>query len=217
MTISYPMALLLTTCAIALILFKLGQMDLSFLDEKPSEKMTGITVPAVFVDCIDQPTIEKIVASCGAYSNTYFVTNGEFSLHELIRALADRMPVIDELVLSSFSFTEMPTRLLGELKESGKVKKLYVLADTRARANYPGVVQQLRIISDAMAIAPVHAKVTVLHSSKINYTVIGSANWTTNPRYETGFITMDNKVADFNRQWILQAISDKIKSNGLEH
>lgn len=153
--------------------------------------------------------VDDVVNMISAEHDVHFVTNGEFSLHELAEAIVNRYGSAQRIILSTFSFTELPARTLARLKDEGKVGQVFALVDVRARANYPGVFQQLDIICDALASVPVHAKVTIFEYDNYCITLTGSANWTTNRRYEIGHITLRSQDANFHKNWILNAIYDK--------
>lgn len=185
-------------------------INFSVLDEVADESPKGDYVAIENTNTVFlSGNVSAIAAAVGKGTDVHFSTAGEFSLHELIEALAEKMGRVDSIVLSSFSFTEQPTRMLAAMRDRGLVGKLYILGDVRAKANYPGVYQQLEMITDRFAIVPVHAKVTVLQSKTESITVVGSANWTTNKRLETGIITMNAEAAVFHRQWIIAAINKK--------
>ncbi len=47
-----------------------------------------------------------------------------------------------------------------------------------------------------------HAEVTVIENDQFIFCVVGSANYTTNKRYEAGVIIADDVVSLFHKKWI---------------
>lgn len=165
--------------------------------------------------CYSEGNCREIVSCLNSSTDVHFVSNGNFSLHDIVNECVARLGKVHTMTLSTFSFTELPARMIGNWMEEGKVNKLYALLDVRSKANYPGVFQQLGQLAEALAIVPVHAKVTILESEHETITIIGSANWTTNPRYEVGQITTNKQTAAFHKAWIFKAINDKMKTNAI--
>lgn len=165
----------------------------------------GIELPTVEVMSLLQPSVAE-VASIGSEKDVFFITNGQFSLHNLVAELVSYLGEMKNMYLSSFAFTEVPTRVIGELKHKFPKMQLYIVADVRAKANYEGVFQQLGLLTPHIAIVPCHAKVTILEGTDKTVCIIGSANWTTNKRIEAGWISHIQALADINKHWILTEI-----------
>lgn len=189
-------------------------INFSILDEvTDDEKVAPFTAISFQQTAYNIGDCNAIVSELRTHKDVHFVTNGDFSLHELVDACINKLGKVNNLILSTFSFTELPARFIGQWLEDNKIMNLYALVDVRAKANYPNVFQQLGVISKALAIVPVHAKVTILESDEYTITITGSANWTTNPRYEVGCLTMCKTTAEFHKQWIFKAINEKSKHN----
>lgn len=191
-------------------------IDLGILNGSEEEippKAVGIDLPTVEVDSLINMSVDD-VASQGLDRDVFFITNGEFSLHNLVEKISSNIGEMQAMYLSSFAFTEVPTRVIGELKNKFPEMDLFIIADVRAKANYEGVFQQLRIMTPHIAIVPCHAKITILQGSNKTISIIGSANWTTNKRIEVGWISHIQELADINKIFIQTQIKKFLEKNG---
>lgn len=137
----------------------------------------------------------------------HFVTGGKWSLHQLLEAaLAVTGPAV--LHLSTFSITEFSARLLAGHLDAGRLRELHMLIDYRAKVRYPEVYQLAANVATSIRLTPVHAKVMVIEGEHCTLSLQGSANWTDNPRIESGVLTRDQHVADFYKDWLKKSMAD---------
>jgi hypothetical protein len=130
--------------------------------------------------------------------------NGERHLHDII---ADALPPDRaKLDLTTYSISEAGIRALLRLRESDRIGRIRCLIDMR---NFTHKFQLCFFFSSfaQLAFASCHAKVTMISSPKTKFTIIGSANLTTNKRYETALITSDKQVFNFYKESFENAFS----------
>lgn len=138
----------------------------------------------------------------------HFVSDGNWSLYDyLIAALEDHMGACD-VWLTTYSMTELSARILAKMKDSGKIANLYVLMDYKSKMRYPQVDQLVRNVATRMGLVHIHAKVLIIGNGSVYRTLIGSANWTKNPRLEVGVIDSSDHVARQHIQWIEKSITN---------
>jgi hypothetical protein len=53
-----------------------------------------------------------------------------------------------------------------------------------------------------------HAKIVVLQNQQWSVAIVGSANFTNNPRIEAGIVSTERAVGDFHRDWMLAEIAN---------
>lgn len=150
-------------------------------------------------------SIAKMIAEAKGGNDVHFVSKNELNLHELAEAALKGYEHCT-LTLCTYSLTELPARKLAAWKDSKILKELNVLIDFRAKNNYPGVEQMLKNIANSHRYTPIHAKAMVIEHHNWKLCIIGSANWTKNPRFEIGMITADHKIANFMKEWMINAI-----------
>jgi hypothetical protein len=134
---------------------------------------------------------------------TAFWTDGHFSHYQLVATLL-RYTGIADIYFSTWSITEEPIRALWQMKEQQLIKSITGVVDHRIKVNSPKGFQFAMSFFDKLVLQKVHAKITVLIGATANLVVIGSANWTKNPRLESGIIFCDNQIALFYQNLILE-------------
>lgn len=97
--------------------------------------------------------------------------------------------------------------ILNALK-TGKLKSLVFVVSTRLRqlkkSVYAYLVEQFLEYPDQIyyKVCNSHAKTFSLSTEKNYYTVIGSGNWTQNPRIENYILHNDKAIFEFNKEWM---------------
>lgn len=138
----------------------------------------------------------------------YWVSNGDWSMHELLMALLDKTGPA-AVYISSYAMGETPCRTIAQLKNSGAITKLYCVLDNRVDVRTAGSLQVIQGIADEYALISTHAKVTVVVNEKYRLVVIGSSNYTENERFEAGVISNDPQVVDLHIRWIEYALQQR--------
>ena len=136
-----------------------------------------------------------------------FYTDGKWSLHQLVEhLLAVTGPA--HVYLATWTITEDPVRSLVRLRESGAIRDLYALLNHKVRERCPAAfhlaLQQFSGVGEAKC----HAKSTVLMNDDWALSIVGSANYSRNPRLEVGAIHLLRESAEFHRDVILKRITD---------
>jgi hypothetical protein len=139
------------------------------------------------------------------FGQVFFSTEGEWSIHDLLEELLKHFSPA-KLYISTYSITEFPARRLCAFKDQQKVTELVMLLDREFEKRYPKVNQFVQSFADRVGYSAVHAKILILEMENCCVTVLGSANWTVNPRLEAGVITTDPQVADEFKSKIISLI-----------
>lgn len=139
----------------------------------------------------------------------HWVSEGDWSMHDMLIGLLMITGPAD-VYLSSYAFSEYPARLIADHMKRNIIKSLYCIIDKRLDVRSASALTIIKNIATRLELVQTHAKVTVIENDKIMLAVIGSANYTTNKRYETGVIIVEREAANFHKKWILHAL-DKNK------
>lgn len=131
----------------------------------------------------------------------HWVSDGEWSVHDLLLGVLQITGAAD-VYISSYAFSEYPARLIADLKERKIIRSLFCLIDSRIDKRSASALNIVRNCADQLKLVNTHAKVTVIESDELIYCIIGSANYTTNKRYEAGMIIGDADVSCFHKKWI---------------
>ncbi len=138
--------------------------------------------------------------------SVHWVSKGEWSAIDLLVAILARHDEPAKIYLSSYAFSEKPARIIANLVESGKITWIRCIIDSRVDVRSQPALQLLRGCADKLVMMDTHAKVTVLHMGEHFYTIVGSANYTSNKRFEAGIISRSAECAAFHKKWIKDAI-----------
>jgi hypothetical protein len=154
--------------------------------------------------------LQAVIALVQDKTTVQWVSDGRWSMHELLMALLD-LTGPAEVHISSYALSETAARFLVQLKEAGNITGLYCVLDSRVDTRTAHSLQVIKSIADDYALVDTHAKVTVITNDEWHIAVIGSANYTENSRYEAGVIICTKEAADMQIQWIKKALKDGVK------
>ena len=121
------------------------------------------------------------------------------------------------LYLSTWIISRENIQYLVSLIEEKKIEKIYFVVSTRLKqlkkSNYAFLVEQFNRFPESVfyKVCNCHAKTFSVETEKNYYTIIGSGNWTENPRIENYIIHNDRSIFDFNKDWITDLLCRKIQ------
>ena len=136
----------------------------------------------------------------------HYATAADWSTHDLALYLIEQVGPADVLV-ATWSISEPAVRHAVCALLDGRFTRLRMLIDWRTRTRCPEALQLATANAAQLRTASVHAKVTILRNAQWAVTIIGSANWTNNPRIEAGVVSTDPSVADFHTRWLEQELA----------
>lgn len=141
--------------------------------------------------------VKEVYPGC----NVHYLSDGYFSMHDLVISLIKKYAPAD-LTFTTYALRELPVRQLVMCKQEGLIKNLNALLDYRAQVNSAEVNEFAKQNFTSLVSRPIHAKVCVIKSAEISITIVGSSNWTLNPKVEAGTICGDPSIAEFHLSWI---------------
>jgi len=136
-----------------------------------------------------------------------FFTDGAWSMHHLVQYFLEQIGPA-ELVISTWTLTENPARILVNLKEAGLITSLHCLFDYRIQDRSPNSYQLIQSIADKIKLTKVHAKVATITQDQKGVSIVGSANFSKNKRLEAGTVFTKRTDAMFDRDWIMKKINE---------
>lgn len=136
---------------------------------------------------------------------TLLSSEGEWSLHDLLHRLLSFTGSAD-VSIASFSISEEAVRTFASEIESGKIKTLRCLLDYTMRSHKVDLMLFLEMVATEVYTTPNHAKIIIIENDAWNVAVIGSANFTPNPRLEVACVFTTTKEfnsikSTFNEGW----------------
>lgn len=150
--------------------------------------------------------LQLILDRCKQSEPFHFVSDGSWSMHDFLLGIIDNYPNAF-VYITTYAITETSARILCDLLQQDKICMLNILGDYRIKDRYPAVEQLLQMNATVKG-TQIHGKVLVIATESKVLTMLGSANWTTNPRIELGVIDQSQEVADFHLDWINKKLND---------
>lgn len=184
------------------------QKRIDFDMHKPKEvaiNSSGLCIDTYKGFATKSKKVGELVELLFVESSVFWVSEGEWSMHQLLMALLDKVGAAN-VYISSYAMGETPARILANLKSGGLIKHLICVLDSRVEVRTAGSLQLMKGICDQYALIATHAKVTLIETESHTISCIGSANYTENKRFEAGCITLNKEVFHLNKQWITDAI-----------
>jgi len=137
-----------------------------------------------------------------------YATAGRWSMHQLLTYILNQTGPA-AVWLTTWTITEEPMRAILHELRSGRIQELHAVLDYRIERRKPEAFQLASQIITRIKLTKCHAKVLVVQNTEWNVTVLGSANFSKNPRIEAGTIFTDKGSADFHKAWINDVIEGK--------
>jgi hypothetical protein len=139
--------------------------------------------------------------------SVHYASLGDWSTHDLLFFLLEQTGPA-RVYFTTWAISEYAIRQLYGFIEHGLILELKGIFDYRNGIRKPAELQFLQKITTDIKAAKCHAKVTVIENEHWGISVVGSANYTRNPRIEAGVLCCDKTVAAFHRDWILKELSN---------
>lgn len=178
--------------------------------DDPEKVGGGLLVESMCKYIFEDKTLNGVIELIAQDRTIFWVSDGDWSMHDMLVALLN-ITGPAEVHISSYALGETQARVLSDLKEAGAIKKLIAVLDSRVDVRTAGSLQIMKSICDKLSLVDTHAKVTVVKNDEWSITVVGSANYTTNKRYESGVITTWPAAAEQQLKWINKALADGIQ------
>lgn len=180
---------------------RLMLFDLSKQEDLPEENASGAFDKKLNQRVNASNRVHDVLAMVQPGCCIHWVSDGEWSVHDLLLGLLQETGPAD-VYISSYAFSEYPARLIADLKDRKIIRSLYCLIDSRIDKRSASALNLVRNCADQLKLVNTHAKVTVIENSRFVFCIIGSANYTTNKRYEAGMVIGDAVVSSFHKKWI---------------
>ncbi|MEI7982350.1 MAG: hypothetical protein WCI71_11905 [Bacteroidota bacterium] len=139
--------------------------------------------------------------------SVHYASIGDWSTHDLLFFILEQTGPA-RVYFTTWAISEYAIRQLYQFIEYGLILELKGIFDYRNGIRKPAELQFLQKITTDIKAAKCHAKVTVIENDHWGISVVGSANYTRNPRIEAGVLCCDKTVAAFHRDWILNELSN---------
>lgn len=184
------------------------RIDFGMFGKNEKESAGSIVIPETLQFMMSESMLlNDIMKNVSPGVCVFWVSNGDWSMHEMLLALLEKTGPAD-VWMSTYAMNETAARVISQLKDENVIEHLYCLLDDRVDVRSAGSLQLIRAMTDKCTLLHTHAKVTAIRNSKFKISVIGSANYTENKRFEAGIVVCDDKVTDQQISWIEKALND---------
>ena len=161
---------------------------------------------ADFVVCKGPQKLKLLLDQLQPGKVTFYLSDGDWSMHDLVMQLIKRFQPA-ELYITTYALREFSVRQLILAIDRKEITAVNMLLDYRAPIRTPAV-HTMAAMNFKIFLLSVHAKVTVIRSPAGCVTITGSANWTTNPKLESGVISLDPELAAWYIENIKKVMAD---------
>lgn len=151
--------------------------------------------------------VEVILNSIVPGHNCYFSSDGGVSLDQIVVGILNKYGKMD-MTLSTWTIKESQLQVIHNLKAGGKLGNCFGIFDHRIQDSNPKDFQFLTQIFERYGLVKTHAKITVLSNDTHSFSIVGSANWSKNPRLEAGVIDCRKEVGEYYMNVILNKINE---------
>lgn len=180
-------------------------IDFSKLDQRTGDSQgTVIAINGLHYVCKTKK-LDEVIEQIPHYDFVHWVSHSYWSMHELLLACLQHSGPAD-VYISSYAFSEQPARLLADLKGRSIIRQLHCLIDSRIDTRSAGALQLIQATANSCKLVATHAKVTVIVNDQHCIAIVGSANYTTNERYEAGFVSTIAQLGNFHKTWIIDEL-----------
>lgn len=181
------------------------------LAKKKPDKTTSASIPFQGTNLLTigkaNEKLHQVFGNVFDGQSVHYASLGDWSTHDLLFFLLEQTGPA-RVYFTTWAISEYAIRQLYQFIEHGLILELKGIFDYRNGIRKPAELQFLQKITTDIKAAKCHAKVTVVENDQWGISVVGSANYTRNPRIEAGVLCCDKTVAAFHRDWILKELSN---------
>ena len=136
----------------------------------------------------------------------HYVSCGAWSTHDIIfKIISEHGPI--KLTGATWSVATQTVDKFIKLFNEKKILKMDFLFDWRVQVRSPEAYSMLKYTDICnFKVASCHAKVAICEAENFSCVIIGSANFTKNPRIEAGIIDCNREAVEFHKKWITSEI-----------
>ena len=152
--------------------------------------------------------LEEVIGTINQGECISYSSYGDWSTHDLLFYLLQTTGPA-KVYFTTWAISEYAVRQLYNFIQQGHILELHGIFDYRNGVRKPAELQFLQKITTNIKPAKCHAKVTCIINDSWSIAIVGSANYTRNPRIEAGDIHTDPKVAEHHRYWIIKELNEQ--------
>lgn len=150
-------------------------------------------------------TVAEVVGDIQMGQSIHYTSAGEWSMHNLLAHILKQTGPA-HVWIATWSVSENSVRRILDMLKADKMLSLSCVFDWRVKLRRPEAYELTRFNISDIRLTTCHAKVTAILNDDWQVAVVGSANYTNNPRIEAGVIACDTTAAEFHKNWMEQEL-----------
>lgn len=154
-----------------------------------------------FAICKNPDKLKSLINKVLPGTTTFYISDGAWSMHDLVMELLKTVQPA-ELYITTYALREYSVRQLILAIDRKEITAVNMILDYRAPVRTEAVYQMAAMNFNKIFLTSIHAKITVIKAANTIITITGSANWTTNPKIESGVVTTDPIIGE----WYIEQI-----------
>lgn len=172
------------------------------------QQATALQLPIEGLECFlskRTQTLQEVMPELKPGFVTLFASAGLWSMHDLLFWILDKTGPA-RVVSATWSITDEPATQIARRLHEGLITELHFLFDVRVKIRSEKVYTFVKHQAATCRLSACHAKAFVVENDEWSVAVVGSANFTNNPRIESGVLLVSREAAEFTRSWIMAEI-----------
>jgi len=149
--------------------------------------------------------LSDVIGKIEQNQTIHYVTAGDWSTHDLIFYLTEQIGPV-HLIGATWSISEPACIQVINALNAGKILSMRFIFDWRVKVRSPKALQLAKMNMNDIRLTTCHAKVSVLYNQNWIVCINGSANYTNNPRIESGMICTIPEIGLFHKKWIIEEL-----------
>ena len=131
----------------------------------------------------------------------HFMTFGKWHSYELLLYILS-FTGESKVTITTFGLSEEGIRALQRAKKEGYISELTIIINLSARLYKKKLMFYLKNVADSIFLQNIHAKLFYIDNEKFSVIVNQSANFSTNPTNESGFVSTSLKDISLYKNFI---------------
>lgn len=115
------------------------------------------------------------------------------------------------LLVSSFSVGDESLRKLHSLRQSGKIKSVTLVCDSRAMVKTRTLLSFMKGIASRVLVGNNHSKVVIADGAELSTVIVTSQNMTRGNRFEAGVVSADPSLVEDCREAFNDLITQAVE------
>lgn len=197
-------------------LFKTEEIEVVPVGKIKSDKKTALAEKKRILQGKRYQRCEEVFGQIGKGDCIHYASMGEWSMHDLLKHLLQQTGPA-KVYVATWSASPEGCKQVINLMNEGQITEMNAVFDWRIKIRTPESLQLARMNFAKVHLNTCHAKVTVIENEDWQIAIVGSANYTNNPRIECGVVHESGEAAGFHKKWIMELIqrSDPFETKGL--